>query len=228
MFTRILTSALFAGFAAGLIAAVLQLSFVQPLLLHAELYESGALVHFGAGASNADTLAKSGGIDLMRDGLSTLFYALTYVGYGLILVALMALATERGEAITAREGLIWGIAGFTATMLAPGFGLPPELPGNAAAEVGARSVWWFGTVGVTGLSLWLIAFGRSWAVWGVAVALLLLPHVIGAPHPATLSGPVPPEIAGHFAARVLGVGLAIWCTLGLLAGYIWQRGSETT
>ncbi|MFP3548422.1 CbtA family protein, partial [Rhizobium sp. SIMBA_035] len=47
MLTRILTSALFAGAAAGLIVALLQLFFVQPVLLHAELYETGALVHFG-------------------------------------------------------------------------------------------------------------------------------------------------------------------------------------
>ena len=46
MFSRILTSAVFAGAAAGLIAALLQLFFVQPVLLHAELYESGAaLLH---------------------------------------------------------------------------------------------------------------------------------------------------------------------------------------
>ena len=48
MLTRIVTSALFAGAAAGLVAALLQFIFVQPVLLHAELYESGALQHFGA------------------------------------------------------------------------------------------------------------------------------------------------------------------------------------
>ena len=228
MFRRIVTSALFAGFAAGLIAAALQIVFVQPILLHAELYESGELAHFGADTTNAHAQVVTGGFNPLRDGLSALFYALTYVGYSLILVALMALASERGQTINARRGLIWGIAGFVATLLAPGFGLPPELPGNAAAEVAARQVWWFGTVGVTGLGLWLIAFGRSWAVWGIAVALLLLPHLIGAPEPETLSGPVPPEIAGHFAARVLGTGLAIWCVLGLSAAYFWQRHGENT
>ena len=48
MFARILTSALFAGAAAGVVAAILQFMFVQPVLLHAELYEAGDLVHFGA------------------------------------------------------------------------------------------------------------------------------------------------------------------------------------
>ena len=39
MFAKIAVSALIAGFGAGLIAALLQFAFVQPLLLHAELFE---------------------------------------------------------------------------------------------------------------------------------------------------------------------------------------------
>ena len=45
MTARILTCGLFAGFLAGLLGAVLQFVFVQPLLLHAELYESGELIY---------------------------------------------------------------------------------------------------------------------------------------------------------------------------------------
>src|SRR5690606_8404374 len=48
MLARLLTSALIAGAAAGLIAALMQLVFVQPVLLHAELYEGGELTHFAA------------------------------------------------------------------------------------------------------------------------------------------------------------------------------------
>ena len=53
MLSRIVTSALFAGFAAGLIAALLQLAFVQPHLLHAEMFESGELVHSVTAGSSA-------------------------------------------------------------------------------------------------------------------------------------------------------------------------------
>ena len=48
MFKRLLVSALFAGFAAGLIGAALTQLFVTPVLMEAELYETGELVHFGA------------------------------------------------------------------------------------------------------------------------------------------------------------------------------------
>ncbi len=46
MIQRMLASALFAGFAAGLLAALLHFAFAQKLILLAEEYETGALVHF--------------------------------------------------------------------------------------------------------------------------------------------------------------------------------------
>ena len=39
--------AVLAGIGAGLIASLLQLWFVQPVLLYAELFESGQLTHYG-------------------------------------------------------------------------------------------------------------------------------------------------------------------------------------
>jgi len=223
MFTRIAVSALFAGFLAGLVAALLQLVFVQPVLLHAELYESGTLNHFGDGGEGTAAIP---GVDLERDGLSVLFTTLTYTGYAFLLVAAMALAEDRGIRISVRQGLVWGVAGFLAVQLAPAFGIPPELPGSAAAEIGPRQIWWFGTVGATAAGLALVAFGRGWVFWAIAAVLILAPHLIGAPHPDEFIGPAPPELAGLFAARALGVGLAAWSLLGLLAAFFWQRESR--
>ncbi|CUH68631.1 cobalt transporter subunit CbtA (proposed) [Thalassovita autumnalis] len=221
MFAKIGTSALFAGFAAGLIAAVLQLIFVQPVLLHAELYEAGELVHFG-GTLNA-VEQELPGFDAMRDGLSVLFTALIYTGYAFMLVGAMALASDRGHAVTARNGIIWGIAGYIAFHFAPAVSLPPELPGVAAADVVDRQIWWFGTVISAAIAMALIGFGSGWAAWGVAAVLLLAPHVIGAPQPEYFAGPVPPELGGEFAGRALGVGLASWAILGCFAGFFWSR-----
>lgn len=221
MLTRFLTSALFAGAAAGLIAGLLQLVFVQPVLLHAELYEGGDLVHFGALAVSAHP--ELPGFDGVRDGLSLIFTMLTYTGYALILIAFMSVAQDRGAQINARTGIIWGVAGFVVFHFAPGFTLAPEVPGVAAADVGARQIWWFATVAATGVALWLIAFGSGWPMWGVAIVLLGLPHLIGAPQPDTFAGPVPPEIAALFASRALGVGMAAWVLLGAFAGYFWQK-----
>ncbi|MFZ5964703.1 CbtA family protein [Thalassococcus sp. BH17M4-6] len=225
MLSRLVTSALFAGAAAGLLAALLQLVFVQPVLLHAELYESGALVHFGTSAANSAT-PDLGGFDPLRDSLSILFSMLVYSGYGMVLVALMSQAQERGAVINARTGLIWGIAGFIALHLAPAFSLPPEVPGVAAADLGPRQLWWTATVVTAGIGLWLIAFGRNWLWWGAAVVLLLAPHLVGAPLPQSFAGPVPTEIGAQFAARALGVGLAAWVMLGGFAAFFWERLSQ--
>lgn len=221
MFQKIVVSALIAGFGAGLVAALLQFFFVQPLLLHAELFEDGTLSHFGAIATAAQ-VDTSDSTALLRDGLSVVFSALIYTGYAFILAAAMALADERGATISPRAGLIWGLAGFISVQLAPAYGLAPELPGMAAADVTARQIWWFATVAATAIALWLIAFGQNAAAWGTAVILLAAPHVIGAPLPAVLTGPTPPEIASEFAARALGTGAAVWAVLGLLLGSLWH------
>ena len=221
MLTRLFVGGLFAGAAAGLIAALLQLAFVQPVLLHAELYESGALDHFGALSVSASQ--DVGGLDPLRDGLSVIFSMLVYCGYGLVLVALMSLAEERGARIDGRAGLLWGAAGFVAVHLAPAASLPPEVPGVAAAEITARQIWWLGTVLASALALWLAAFARGWTLWGLAIVLLIAPHAIGAPQPDAFTGSVPPELASLFAARALAVGLAAWVALGGFAGLIWSR-----
>ena len=223
MFTRIVTSAVFAGAGAGLIAALLQLVFVQPVLLHAELYESGQLVHFGADPVSA--IQDLGDMEWVRNGLSILFTMLVYVGYALVMVAVMSVASDRGATISGRTGLLWGLAGFVAAHLAPAFSLPPEVPGVASADVDERQIWWFATVAAAGVAMLLIGFGKNWLAWGAAAVLLLAPHLIGAPEPHAFTGPVPPEIGALFAARALGVGFVAWAVLGSCCGYFWSRSA---
>jgi len=230
MLKRLLFSGLFAGFATGLIAAALIQLFVTPVLLEAELYETGELVHFGGSDG-------SGGSDLEHDHdshvheegeggdrtLLTLGSAIaTNIGYAFILVAFMALAERSGSVISPRNGILWGIAGFFAIQLMPALGHPPELPGNAAAEISARQIWWALTAIASIIGIACIALGKNWGIWIAGIVILALPQVIGAPHPSTLTGPTPPEIAGLFAARSLGIGLIIWVVLGSLAAYFWS------
>lgn len=256
MINKLLSSGLIAGAGVGLIAALLQLGFVQPILLHAERYESGELTHFAAASDHvnnaAATLAEpaapakdqghanapgtpehdqakaesdKGGFsfDVKRDGLSILFSIGVYAGYGLLMIAALAFAESRGHRITAREGLIWGLAGFIAVQLAPAFGLAPELPGMAAGDLAARQMWWIATVLLSVGGVWLIAFGKGWAYWAVAIAMIAAPHLIGAPQPEAFAGPTPPELAAEFAGRALGVGLIAWTLLGLFAVSLWSR-----
>jgi cobalt transporter subunit CbtA len=242
MIQRMVTSALIAGFAAGLFAALLHFAFVQNSILLGEQYETGALTHFSSGsdpavaghdhadpAQHADGQAHShddhsagGGSDFSRNAWTVLFTAVVYVSYALILVAGFALAEQFGKRITAREGLLWGIAGFAAFQLMPATGLAPELPGTIAADLHLREIWWWGTVGATATGLALIGYGKGAVPIVIGLVLLAAPHVIGAPEVEQYSGVAPPELAATFAARVLGVGLVVWAVLGWLAGHFWS------
>lgn len=246
MIRQMVTSAVIAGFAAGLLAALLHFAFVQKLILLGEDYESGALVHFGgsgtrdshdhAPAAQAEATAEAG--DHAADGhqhdaaetepatrnlLTSLFFGLIYVAYALILVAGFNLASSLGKTINLRVGLLWGLAGYAAFQLAPALGLPPELPGTMAADLQARQVWWLGTALATGGGLALFAYGRGAVAIVAGIVLLAAPHVIGAPELEGYFGVAPPELASIFAARALGIGLIVWAFLGGLAGYLWSE-----
>lgn len=246
MFQRMLASAVFAGFAAGLIAALLQFSFVQKYVVLGELYETGALTHVAgpqqtavaaapeaaAEAAHVHTMAADGHdhgpaadapSGLMRGVWTAVFLVLAHVSYAMMLVAGFGLAESRGQRIGAGQGLLWGLAGFAAFQMAPAMGLAPELPGIAAADLTARQIWWWGTAGATATALALLAYVRQPLAIAVALALLAAPHLIGAPEPGVFSGAAPPEAAAAFAARSLGVGLAVWAALGWIAGRFWSR-----
>lgn len=255
MTKRMVTSAVFAGFAAGLIAVLLHFAFVQQLILLSEQYETGTLTHFGGGdagqpaatdldtdttttASHGHDDSQSGGgghgeghghstaSDFQRNGLTALFMILVYTGYALVLTAGFALAEMGGHRIGPAEGLLWGIAGFAAVQLAPAMGLAPELPGTIGADITARQIWWWSTVLATGGGIALLAYSKQVWAFGLAGALLAAPHVIGAPNVQGYFGVAPPEVAAAFAARVLGTALVVWAALGWIAGHFWASSAQ--
>ena len=100
--------------------------------------------------------------------------------------------------------LIWGLLGYTIFQLAPGFGLPPELPGMRSAPVNDRQIWWVAAVAATAGGLALIFLAKQ-GIWkAVGIALIALPHLIGAPHPH-IDGPgaLPAELAASFVSASL-------------------------
>lgn len=236
MTTRLFTSAVFAGLIAGLIAVLLQFTLMQSLILEGEEYETGNKSHFGGVLVLNEALEASGEAAteveeepenlLKRYSLAFFVQFIVFVGWGLIMVAGFAVADRFGRKVTVKDGLLWGIAGFTAVHMLPGIGLAPELPGTPAAELELRQLWWVTTVIAAVLGLALIAYGRGAIFVVVGLALLIAPHLIGAPRLDGYAGLAPPELSGEYVARSLAVSMAVWAVLGLAAGYFWNRNAD--
>lgn len=226
MIRRVLMSALLAGLLAGLATALLQSVTTTPLILQAESFEATAPApahDHGAGAAahshGDDAWAPADGIE--RVAFTTLASIVGTTGFALLLTAGFAM---RGEAVDGRRGLLWGLAGFAAQTLSPSLGLPPEVPGSVAADLASRQLWWLAAVVTAAAGLWLLAFGRS-TLWRIAgIAVLALPHLIGAPHPhGGEAGVAPPELAARFAATSIVISALSWALIGWLAGSFYAR-----
>ncbi len=66
-------------------------------------------------------------------------------------------------------------------------------------------------------------FGRNWALRGIGIALLVVPHVIGAPQPEVHSSLAPESIAHEFIVASLITNAVFWAALGLGAAWLFRR-----
>jgi cobalt transporter subunit CbtA len=216
-----------AGLAVGVVMTILQFFATVPLILEAETFEAAiaAPAHDHATAAPAadhdhgeEEWAPADGFQRM--GLTALANLVTAIGFGLLLVAVSEFA---GGIRTWRAGLFWGLAGFATFTVAPGLGLPPELPAMPAAELGPRQAWWIACVALTGAGLWLIAFSRSLGLALVGGLLLVVPHLIGAPQPASHESPIPADLHHRFVVAVTVTNLVFWLLLGYAVSAVRPR-----
>lgn len=227
MLRRMVTTGLFAGFLTAIIYSVVQAVTVTPLILEAEVYEQAGPAHsHGAPVAAVEPAAEpaapwtpADGIE--RYGSSVLANIAISVGFAFVMVAAFQF---RGKPVNMRVGLWWGLAGYAIFALAPSLGLPPEVPGAAAAELQTRQIWWFGTMAATALGLGLLVFAKPLWLRATGVPIILLPHLIGAPRPVGLDpGPVPPELASLYVVWALVAALFFWLLLGASTGEIYRR-----
>jgi len=224
-FRNIVVVAALAGAIAGLGMTVAQQISTVPLILKAEVYEGAAPAHDHGDAAAAQTEAHEHGGWSPADGVERTFFSalaniVTGIGFALLLVAASELF---GGIKDWRQGLFWGLAGFTVFTLAPGLGLPPELPAMPAAELGPRQLWWIGTAISTALALGLLFYGRSAVAAVAAIVLLVMPHLIGAPQPVSYESPIPEGLHHSFVVAVVLTTLLFWMLLGGLTGLLRGR-----
>jgi cobalt transporter subunit CbtA len=222
MLTRVLLAVLLCGMAAGLAMGVMQHFRLTPLILQAETFEHAEAGHSHA-ATQPEVAHDHGDAEEWgpQDGTErTLFtFAASILASAGFAALLAGIALVTGQAITRKSGWLWGLCGFIAVSLAPAAGLAPELPGMPAADLFSRQAWWLFTIAATASALWLLAFKReSWAV-ALALALVIIPHIIGAPQPTEHESGVPAALASQFVGTSLAANAMMWLLIGILLGY---------
>lgn len=223
MFKNIFVSAVVCGAIAGVLATVMQMLLVTPLLMEAELFETGQSMHFITDGSPESPIKH---VDIWEDPyrhLMTLcFNLVTFTGFGFILIAAMAFFQKRGFTLSKAEGIVAGVSGFIVFQLAPSVGLPPELPGTIGVTVGLKQTWWIITIISTTVGILLLFLDKHKVVSGVGIIFITIPHLIGHPKLETYFGVAPPELAAEFASRALAVSLIAWIILGVISSQFWK------
>jgi len=225
----ILLVAALSGLAVGVVMTCMQFFATVPLILAAETFEGAEpeAAHDHGAPTGAAVVAHEHEDEewapadgFQRMSLTAAANLVTAVGFGLLLVAASEFA---GGIRDWRQGILWGLAGFATFTLAPGLGLPPELPAMPAADLGARQAWWIACAGLTAGGLALIAFGRSAGMGLLGCALLVLPHLVGAPQPESHASPIPADLHHSFVVAVTVTNLIFWALLGYLVSVVRPR-----
>lgn len=231
LFRNVVLAAALSGLVAGLAMTGIQAVSTVPLILEAETYETAAPDHAHAHAPAAPNTAAAEAAEpegwapadgAERTAYTALANIVTAIGFALVLIVAAELA---GGFAGWRQGLFWGLAGFAVFTLAPGIGLPPELPGMPAGPLGARQVWWVATAAATAGGLALLVFKRSAGMAALGLVLIVLPHVVGAPKPESFETAVPGGLHHDFIAAVIVSSFIFWALLGGMAGYLRSRAA---
>lgn len=239
LFRQTVYQALSVALVAGLVLTLLQQIGVTPLILQAEQYETNVSANLH-GHSNIDISTEhqhsSAGWS-PDDGSERLLYSLlsnclAALGFALLLIVSMRVGQLSGKLpkVSASIGLLWGLCGYLIFFAAPALGLTPEIPGMSAAALEERQLWWLLCVLSTACGIGIIIFSPlRWNALGIA--LLIIPHLIGAPettsplfaHPDPRAVSALHNIHQQFIIAISLTNALYWLLLGALCCWIGAR-----
>jgi cobalt transporter subunit CbtA len=236
MTMRVLLAAIAAGLLAGLLMTPVHLRQVVPLILEAEkfetshshgeeqahMHEDGAQ-HVHEAAAEAAPMEAAEKTGLSRNWKTLLANLVTGAGFGLLLAGVSLLS---GLSLTFSTGLAWGAAGWLAIQFLPAIGLPPELPGFPFVDLQSRQYWWFATAAASILGMLALVSRKGLAATVIGIALIVAPHLYGAPQPTDISSKVPAFLAAEFVTASLSTTLFFWLVLGLALGFLLERNTK--
>ncbi|MBM1196952.1 CbtA family protein [Pseudomonas weihenstephanensis] len=229
MIKRIAQTAGFTGLLAALVLTLLQSFWVAPLILEAETFEKPAPTQTHDHADSAmpahshDAEAWEPEDGWQRVLSTTGGNLVVAVGFALMLAGLYTLRSPTRTS----QGLLWGVAGYATFCLAPTLGLPPELPGTAAADLLQRQIWWVGTAASTALAIALVVFGKHWALKVLGIVIVVIPHIMGAPQPLVHSSLAPEALESQFKIASQLTNFAFWLALGVISAWLFRRKPES-
>lgn len=226
---RIFVTALIAGVVAGLFLSGLQHFTIIPMVLEAETYETNSGSHDAESASQGQHSHDNNGVAdeasawSPQDGAQRISYTfltstIIGIGFAFLLVGCYAFL----KTINWKKGMLWGLGGFIAFHLAPAVGLPPELPGAAAAGLESRQLWWVLTAASTAGGLLVLAFAPVIYKFS-GVLLILAPQIFGAPQPESHVGLAPETLETAFIVTSLITNAVFWVVLGAITAGLYNR-----
>jgi len=216
-------AAVVAGLIAALVFTVVQSVWVAPLILQGETYEEAAEAaphsHEAAEHHHDENEWKP------EDGWQRMLFTfganlLMGIGYAFVLVSLYLLWREPRNVL---GGAVYGLAGFLVFFAAPGLGLPPELPGTAAAELGIRQQWWAMTAAATAIGLFLLFSQKHWPLRLLGIVVVIAPHFVPAPQPAVESSLTPADLQSQFRVATTIANGVFWLALGVASGVAYRK-----
>jgi cobalt transporter subunit CbtA len=237
-------AAVVAGLIAALVFTVVQSVWVTPLILQGEVYEdaaeAGVHSHVHEGhivVADADSHQDEGHETAAgghhhdenewkpEDGWQRTLFTfganlLMGVGYAFVLVALYLLWRQPQNML---GGALYGVAGFLVFFAAPALGLPPELPGTAAAELSVRQEWWAMTAAATAIGLFLVFSQNNWGMRILGIAIVIAPHFVSAPQPAVESSLAPAELQSQFRVATTVANVVFWLVLGVASAAMFRK-----
>jgi cobalt transporter subunit CbtA len=233
VFRSIVFSAALAGLVVGTAVTAAQMIGTAPLIQQSEAYERkaeampapapAATGHQHAAGHDHGAVAWEPADGFQRNAFTFGANILTAIGFGMLLTGIFAL---RGRPVDWREGLLWGLGGFVVFTVAPGLGLPPELPGMPVADLTLRQTWWIGAACATAAGIGLLTFRReAWAA-ALGLGLIALPHLIGAPQAAEAHSDVPHALLHNFVVAATLTSLLFWALLGVATSLAFRRMSR--
>lgn len=258
VFRRIIYNALFVGLLAGLLLSAVQILTVNPIIFEAETFEIVEPEDEAVGITDAAVLANTEtfhGSDVdghgahdhgthehsdeewaPEDGSERTLYTVIAnvsagIGFSAILLALMSQLQSVGVAkLNVVKGVVWGVAGFVAFFVAPGIGLPPEIPGVNAAPVEHRQLWWVLAVACVGIGILVIAYAPL-KIKAAGIIAIAIPYVVNIPHQSgpVFSHPDPAAVETLTALHqkfILASGasnLIFWLAIGVISAWVLNR-----